>query len=407
MLSRVPAGSSRHTAVVCALFTLQWLMACGGSGNPSSTTPVSNIKQRVFVSNQTRELLHIVDASTDTLSTFTISASGTPTTLLESNDKSTTVAYDSADHGFDVIDNATESQKLTAALPDAATSVALAPNGQTGYAAIPTAICAVTPPTPPPPPGAVAVVNLTNGNVTNCVAVANAQAIALSHNGNTLLAFSRNSNTAYLINTQKLGQGAMAIADPGGQLDNPITAIFSSDDTTAYILSCGAECGGTAADVTQLSVASSALGTSVSVAAAREGLLSGSTLYVAGSNGGSGSLEVIDASSMTVQKTVAISDGVHDTMALGANGQLFVGARSCSNTAQGCLSIFNTGSGAVKFSPPNPSGDDITGIEPIPNRTVVYVCEGGEVIIYDTGTDAPQSRQFDIVGTAFDAREVF
>ena len=45
---------------------------------------------------------------------------------------------------------------------------------------------------------------------------------------------------------------------------------------------------------------------------------------------------------------------------------------------------------------------DVTGMQPIPDRPVVYVIEDGELVIYDTTTSQPQSTQVDIVGKAFD-----
>jgi hypothetical protein len=49
---------------------------------------------------------------------------------------------------------------------------------------------------------------------------------------------------------------------------------------------------------------------------------------------------------------------------------------------------------------------DVTGIEPIPNRNVVYVCEGGKLTIYDTTTHQPQTTQVNIVGQAVDVKVV-
>ena len=37
-----------------------------------------------------------------------------------------------------------------------------------------------------------------------------------------------------------------------GGFDRPVQAFFSSDDNTAYVVNCGAECGGTQASVQKL-----------------------------------------------------------------------------------------------------------------------------------------------------------
>jgi len=51
---------------------------------------------------------------------------------------------------------------------------------------------------------------------------------------------------------------------------------------------------------------------------------------------------------------------------------------------------------------------DVTGIEPIPNRNVVYVCEGGRLRIYDTTTDQLEKLANGpvIVGQAIDVKVV-
>jgi hypothetical protein len=166
------------------------------------------------------------------------------------------------------------------------------------------------------------------------------------------------------------------------------------------------------AKVTVFSTANKALGNSVTVPAARDGLLNGTSLYVAGTVPGvspQGIVQTINTSTLTAGGSASISDGIHDMMALGSNNQLFIGARACSNVVHGCLSIYNVSSGAVAFSAPvaAPTGDDVTGIEPIPGRNVVYVCEGGELRIYDTTTAALTANQSDIIGKAVDVRAIF
>jgi hypothetical protein len=110
---------------------------------------------------------------------------------------------------------------------------------------------------------------------------------------------------------------------------------------------------------------------------------------------------------LTATLTVPITDGYHNRMQMGANGQLFVGARSCTNInisggeVRGCLSIFDTSSATVIAPPDN---GDVTSIEPIPNRHVVYVCEGGALRIYDTTTDKLQATQISIIGQAIDVK---
>jgi hypothetical protein len=111
-----------------------------------------------------------------------------------------------------------------------------------------------------------------------------------------------------------------------------------------------------------------------------------------------------------VGSPVAINDGYHNHIALGANGQLFIGARTCSQS--GCLSIYNTQNSAVGTVPSGgvgfpPATGDVTGIQPIATRTVVYVTQGGNLGIYDTRTDALQSLQItNLIGQFIDVKTI-
>jgi hypothetical protein len=104
---------------------------------------------------------------------------------------------------------------------------------------------------------------------------------------------------------------------------------------------------------------------------------------------------------------IAITDGYHNRVELGANGQVFVGAKNCSNALgqRGCLTIFNTATSGVVVPP---ATGDVTGIAPVTGRNVVYVCQGGAFFIYDTTTaqlevlETPVS----IVGMAVDVKIV-
>jgi hypothetical protein len=155
---------------------------------------------------------------------------------------------------------------------------------------------------------------------------------------------------------------------------------------------------------------------------ATTGLLSGNTLYVAGSPPGMdctgsttptsatscGSLQTIDTGTLTPSAPIIISDGIHDHMELGSNNQLFIGAQNCTNIStasetRGCLTIFDTSKSAVVVPPVN---FDVTGIAPISNRNIVYVVQGGELRIYDTISDALTATQIDVVGKAVDVKYV-
>jgi hypothetical protein len=93
---------------------------------------------------------------------------------------------------------------------------------------------------------------------------------------------------------------------------------------------------------------------------------------------------------------IAITDGYHNRIDLSNNGQLFVGSYGCTNVGnvnnlqgqgevRGCLSIYNTNTGAVVIPPDN---GDVTGLQGFSSRNVEYVAEGGNLRVYDTTIDS-------------------
>jgi hypothetical protein len=278
--------------------------------------------------------------------------------------------------------------------------------------------------------------------VTGQAEVPGVHYLAIDNLGARLLGFSDNSDQVAIITPSQIGIGS-AVTYVGG-FDRPVAAFFSSDNTTAYVLNCGAECGGTQASVQQFDLNTNALGAKVPVCspgpnsqcAGTEFLVNGSTMYVAGTprftNGvpsqpctgettaatSCGLLNVVDLNSMTLTNTapIIITDGYHNRIALGANGQLFIGARTCTEIippvppptgaeTRGCLSIYNTQTGAVVIPPAN---GEVTGIQPISKRPVVYVIQGGSLGIYDTATAALQTtvQIVNLVGQFYDVKTV-
>jgi hypothetical protein len=260
-----------------------------------------------------------------------------------------------------------------------------------------------------------------------------------------------------VITPKNIGIGN-AVTSIGG-FDRPVSAFFSSDDSTAYVLNCGAECGGQQASVQKLEMTPSqcqpdGVCAPVPVPAGSVFLVSGSTMYIAGtpfSAGGGpsllcstgttttqatdcGLLTIFDLNTMSVPPNAApivITDGYHNRMALAANGQLFIGARTCTEISttetRGCLSIYNTlPTTTVGSVPPGgvlipPVNGDVTGIQSVAKRTVVYVIQGqgvslgGSLFIYDATTDALENNPNDpnnpghingLVGNFFDVKTV-
>jgi hypothetical protein len=129
-----------------------------------------------------------------------------------------------------------------------------------------------------------------------------------------------------------------------------------------------------------------------------------------------GRLYVVDLPSMTLTNTLVITDGFHTQVNI-QDGQLFVGSKDCSNVVpppapatgeqRGCLTIVNTvtsnlAQGNVIFPAEN---GDVTGLQPITGRTIMYVVVGGALHIYDTTTDKIHTvTSITIIGNAVDVK---
>jgi hypothetical protein len=394
------------------------LPSCSSSASsPSATT--SGIKNRAFFTeNVTAGIIsagiYIVDAQNDSRPTASVIGAGNaPGLMVLTPNRTQTLVFSPDEDQFTVIANASESAAANhLTLPGFTESFVVSPDSSTAYAAVPTAAVVGQ------SPGAVKVIAIASVTFAGEVDIPSVRYLSISNTGNRILAFSDNSDSVAVITPSNIGTSTGAVTYVGG-FDRPVAAFFSSDDSTAYVVNCGAECGGTTASVQQLNLADNTLGSNVDVCApgttqcaSTVGLMNGTTLYLAGTpfSGGvasqpcpagttqataCGLLSIVDLSSMTVTNSapIIITDGYHNHMALGANGQLFIGARTCTeinavnpgDEVRGCLSIYNTQTGAVVIPPAN---GNVTGIQPIANRSVVYVVQNGALEIYDTTTDA-------------------
>jgi DNA-binding beta-propeller fold protein YncE len=317
-----------------------------------------------------------------------------------------TVVINATSNGLTLIDNAKEDAVQTVSFVQPAEDIAISPDGKTAYAAVRNT-------------GQVAVVNTADATTT-FVSVPSPRRLVLSPNGSRLLVFaddpqtppSPRTNAFFVIDTA--AKTATPISLPGQ--DQPVFGVFSASETRAYILNCGAECAGASSSVMLVDFSGTpSLAATIPVAAATTALLNGSSLYVAGTppGGSTGTLQIINTSSMVASAPVNITDGHHGKIAF-ANNRLYVGAIACSpvtnsvtGRVRGCLTIFNTASGTTVF--PEFSAlrgrFDVTGIRPITGRNVIYVCEG-ELDVFDTGTDTITNENIDVVGNAVDAVQI-
>jgi len=421
-------------------------LSCGSS--PSTSSSGSGLKFRAFISqdiNAGSLGVQIIDAAKDVRANVApISAGAQPGLMVVTPNRVQTLVFSAADSKLTLISNAGEGASAQITLPGFTESFVVSPDSLTAYVAVPTA------PVVSQSPGVVEAINLNTGGITAgiscppagqippvCVSLPPLSAglnlpyrfLSISHSGTRLLAFSDNSNVVAVITPSNIGTINPVVTFVDG-FDRPVTAFFSGDDNTAFVVNCGAECGGTQASVQTLNLApnSPVAGVPVDVPAASFATLSGTTMYLAGTPvpaspctgqttaaTSCGLVTVFDLTSMTVTKSeIIITDGYHNSMALGANGQLFIGAHSCTEIipaippppdaeVRGCLSIYNTLTDAVVIPPAN---GDVTGIEPISNRHVVYLAQGGELQIYDTTTDKLQPTQIDISGEVIDVKTV-
>jgi hypothetical protein len=408
------------------------MLSCNGGSGPNSMQ-TSGLTFRAFVSNPLHPLpgggggpvLNIIDATQDLQSAFLVNLSGIqgPGLMTESPNLAFTMVFDSGTNSISLVENAREAAAVgsngmnlpSVPIPGPTESMVVGADNGTGYIAVPTAPQI----NPQGPPGGIIVLNLSAASILANVPVPSARYVNISHNGNRVLAFGDNSTSVVVIAPSLIGTNTDPRTFVGG-FDNPVWGVFSSDDTTAYIFNCGAECNGTAASISLLDLTTNTITATVPVPAATYGMLNGSTLYVAGTPPGNpcpsgtavatcGVLTLVDVSTGTpvVTNSYAIADGYHNRIEMASNGRVYVGSKNCTAAlgVRGCLSIFNMATTGVVVPP---AQGDVTGIAPITGRDVVYVCEGGVFYVYLTTTDQLEQLTTPIVitGMAMDVKLV-
>lgn len=379
------------------------ISGCGSyNSNTASTTPTTQptAAKRAFLVNEFNNQVDVINSATDVPTGNTLAVGADPTSIIVMSNKKSLVHSSTGE--MIRLDDATESTDGTInSFPGPTESIVTTPDGLFAYAAIPSL-------------GVVSKMDLTATTVTSIPSAApllpGVRHLAITHNGNTILAFSDNSDTITFIDRTNSDAISTPLVPIAGS--RPYTALFSSDDSTAYILNCGAECGGTAASITVVNMSTKTITVSKSVRAATVAVMDATNLYVAGTDVTTnlGRLDVMNLSSLTVAPVATpISDGLHTTMALAANNKLYIGSKACTNSGGECLSVYNTSSGTAAIlagNAANPASGDVSAITPIVGRTVVYVIQGGTLTIYDTGTDTPQATQISIIGKVSDVKEV-
>jgi hypothetical protein len=232
--------------------------------------------------------------------------------------------------------------------------------------------------------------------------------------------------------------------------DRPTKAVFSADGSTAYILNCGPECGGSKAAYTAVPVspmiflngqASGLLPTEASLPSltvpipggASNALVVSSTMYVVGqcpagenlvgnlpvcaSSGNpasglfTGMMTVVNLANNTAIAPVSISDGVPmgpSRILEADDNTLWIGMTKCTNGPRasyglpfGCLTMYNTSTQTVTML--ESYIGDLTGIAAVTGYHKIYVAQGGQVYIYSTVDGSAMDNQYVTVqGTASD-----
>jgi hypothetical protein len=230
--------------------------------------------------------------------------------------------------------------------------------------------------------------------------------------------------------------------------DRPVKAVFSADGSTAYILNCGPECGGTKASISVVPIAplifllgqqsgllpcnlpavSSCPDTNdapmVNIpipGGASNALVDTTTMYVVGQQPQSiqgetlyaGNITVVNLANNTPGSPIVISDGQpgstsrmieadDNTLWIAMKG-CTVGVRYATNPSggYGCLTMFNTATKSVTLL--EPYLGDATGIAAVTGLHKIYTAEGGQVYIYSTTDGTALDNQYvTVTGTASD-----
>lgn len=414
--------TKRVFAIVAAVCAALAVTSCGSS-NPNQTG--SNLPERVLASQSVTSAtaigsLVVINAYNDTIPRVApISAGSSPGLMAISPERNLVAAFDSSSNSVYAVSTATEQGIGHIQLPGLTQSMVIPTAAQVGYAAVPSASVSGSTFV-----GAVEEMNLA-GEIATTIAVPSAQTVVASSDGSQLLVFSNDSDSLTVLNPLNAVPPVDLSCLPGSLnpsvcasvpgFSRPVNAIVNG--STAYVLNCGFECGGTQqASVAVFDLASLTITNTIPVNGATIAYLSGSTLYVAGLGTPTGplcssltssvnpataaiycgTLDIVNLNTMTdpyynnPSMEIAIPDGYHYVMDSSANDQIFVGSLKCQNIGdvgnpsgevRGCLAIYNAETNALIIPPDN---GDVNGLQSFTSRYVEYVAEGGNLRVYNT-----------------------
>ena len=213
------------------------MAGCGGSSTSNNKPKPTGFKKRVLLSNTAAGTVTVMDAQKDQLSSKVLGVSS-PTKMLTAG--GITIAMDGSASQITIIDNPTEAVTFPAPIGDQPFDIAISPDGKNAWAAMRNF-------------GFVQSVDTTTGVARPVLRIGNARRLVMSPKGTKLLVFPDpqgqvppNTNTFFVVDT---ATSAVQVVTDATHLDQPFTAVFNTSETQAFILNCGAECGGTTASV--------------------------------------------------------------------------------------------------------------------------------------------------------------
>jgi len=430
--------------------------------------PPSKLAQRVMIAvsaNGTFGSLQIVDAKRDirnnvenTIANFQINgySSGLPTTIFNFPSEIRGYVYSNSDGSLVNIDYGGEAAKgPVGTFQSGTSSIAIPPTFAHYYGAVSSA-------------GVLEMVDPTAG-ANYLLNIPNVYRVAVNKGDTVVLAMVRNSNILYRVfklNQNQYPTAEAAIAATGsvdcqpvtlpiycavpvpGTYDRPGGVYFSLDGTTAYILNCGAECGGSTASISLIQQAPLNINvipssptqpnpmiTNIPVPGGVTAAVSdGTTLYLAGQQlqpDGlfAGYLSTMNLATNTITGKYSISDGTHTKMLFADDNTLWIGAQFCATGERAklgqnynCLTRVVLGGstlapqiipnvtpgGSTTVAYPNQNNDryyygSLTGICWVQNFNKVYTAYGGQVHVFRTNDGSEMDNEFvTVAGTALD-----
>ena len=442
--------NKRILALAVALCASLSFIACGPSqpttGKPG---PFRVLAAQGVTTSVTFGGLVNLNGEFDTLSGLpTVSPPVSPNLIVVTPSRNIIASFDASSNTVYAVSATKESTIGSVHLQGPTLSIAMPTSTPLGFAAVPSATV----------PGfsfvgAVDVMNFVNGGQTT-IAVPSAQMVVSNSTGTQLLVFSNGSDAITVLAptaasppvdtscTSAPNAVCIIVQDP--RLSRPVNALING--TTAYVLNCGFECGGTQpASVAIFDLGSLTVTSTIPVNGATDALLNGTNLYVAGKGTPTGplcasltnsinpttaatycgTLDIVDLATGTnpyfqnPAMEIAIPDGYHHRMDFTQDGQLFVGSYGCTNVGninnpvgevRGCLAIYNSVANALVI--PQDNGD-VGGFQGMTTRYIEYVAEGGNLRVYDTTKDILYiNSQFlptgsiDIVGYVSDVKAI-